>query len=668
MKPLNESQRAVATHPAEGILLVEALAGSGKSTTLRQRVPYLLRARDSEKGFGSAPGGNALFAMLQQAETSAAGKVLVLAYGRAIADELAAHFKNDLSADDCRRVAATTCHGQALSMVYKFRMHTPVPAGVKIDLVPNWKLLQALADLPDIEAAKFKKAALSGLLNLEAIANARGVDLETAWPRLRQEVKKNISESGLTPEEAMTWVPKLRAHRMRLGLITHDDTIPLVNQMPLSVFKSLGFTDIIVDELQDLNYQQRQLVFKLMADAKSFTGCGDSRQCIATFQGSDPRIFDQMREQYQGRTVTTRYLTNNYRCSEPILHVANQVLAKELACEHQLVGTGATGPAVEVHTNGADSLIECLHQREASGEAWKDMAVLYRFHAHAPELELALAASGIPYVLTGASFFELPEVQDMICYLELLYRPKPEYAYWRRIIDHVQGLGSYAAERAWEDLGNPLTDCSRVPKGISRPEMRQAWAGYQSRARSIQDVAGRPCDVVYRLKELLTSYWGERYGDNPDKLADKLDLVDAFVTWVENFGGYATGLDVLLAIDAYEKGNRQKDPDADGVRLGTLHGAKGREWPSVIIYNVGDGSFPGRANTDEERATEWRLVYVGLTRAKRYLALVCKDAATAATSSVARYVPNYAATVQSMLEFGAGSEQDFDHYLDLDAA
>jgi superfamily I DNA/RNA helicase len=649
---LNPLQRAVALHPPDGILLVEALAGSGKTRSLRARIQHVLRVRETDQSFGAATGsgrGNPLFAMLQQQQAEAgAGKILVLAYGKAIADEIGGFMDAELSADDRKRVLVKTSHGMATSMLYKYRGHTPLAPGVKIDLVPQWKLLQALADHRPVEDAGLKRVQLAGILSMEAIASARGIPAIEAYPRVHYQTRKLMD---MDPEDAVQWIPILRAFRMKTGMLTHDDTIPLANAMPSSAFKALGFTDVIVDELQDLNFQQRQLVFNLMAGAKSFTGLGDSYQAIATFQGSDPRIFQHMRDQYASRGVTTLHLTNNYRCTEAILHVANQVLTRELGSEHQLVGNQKLGPAVEVHTNGTESLIGCLRQREASGEDWKHMAVLYRFHKHAPEVEMALATSGIPYVLTGASFFEQPEVQDMLSYFELLYRPKPEYAYWRRIIDHYQGLGSYTAQTAWDQLGgNPLLNFrKRVPTSLGKHGMRETWARFQNLAGLLQQ-AKTPAEAVKTLRQELGNYWGDRCADNPEKLVEKLDMADGFVDWVVKFGSHASGLDVLLAVDAYDQGNRKRDPDADAVQLSTCHASKGREFETVVLYNIGAGSFPAPANTDEDKLAEQRLMYVGLTRAKRFLALVAKSEADAASARVCTYVPNYQAMASAMLE------------------
>lgn len=656
--PLNAEQRAAAEHPPTGVLLVEALAGTGKTRTIRARIPHILRFRDGQKSFGAAPGGNALFAMLAAAKSNAS-KILVLAYGNAVAAEITHLLDGELPADDRKRVFVKTFHGQALSMIYKFRGYTGLAPGVKIDIVPTWKLLQALADWEPVIEAKLKRGQLSGLLGLEAFAHARGMTAEEAYPRVRQNQRQLMA---MPVEDAVVWVPRLREFRLATGLITHDDTLPMANAMPSHCFQSLEFSDVIADELQDLNYQQRRLVFNLMAHATGFTGVGDPLQTVHEWQGSDPLIFKFFQSEYASRQPVTKHLTNNYRCAEPILAIANQVLSRDLASAFQLQGTGKLGPAVELYPTGKVGLIEFLRQREASGEAWKDMAVLYRTHKQAPELEMALAESGIPYILIGNSFFEQPEVMDMLAYFHLLYHPKPEYAYWRRVIDHCPGIGSYTAQAAWEQLGNPLIDYKRVPASVSSYKLREAWKVYQERAYQINLQAAWPENVAKVLKEQLLDYWGDRYGDNPDKFEDKLEIVNAFLAWIEKFEGRATGLDILLAVEAYEKGNRKKDPDADAVQLLTAHTAKGREWPTVALWNIGEGTFPQRAGTDAERAAENRLMYVALTRAKRALGLISQSLAEAWTANVVHYLPNTQAIAQQMLDLSAFD--GLDNYLD----
>jgi DNA helicase-2/ATP-dependent DNA helicase PcrA len=629
-KQLNDEQNAAAYAPPKGILLIKALAGSGKTRVLRFRVPYILSYRDERF----------------QRES----KVLVMAFGKDVASEIKDHFNESLESKMRTRVDVRTFHSIAAVMLGKFKIHTPLASCSKFEFLKLSEIAQASKDyVYEERRVQMDIKNIRLLITLDGYATNRNMSVASSMDFLPQEAKRSLN---MTPIEAQAWIKILKDFRYSNGFLTFDDLLPLANNLPANCFRALNFSDVMADELQDLNYQQRQLVFNFMRFAKSFTGVGDSCQSIFGFSGSDARIFENMLTEYPDATVLE--LKTNYRCSEPILHVANRILEQDIKTPMKLVGLGRLGNSPAVYTNGAIGLIQWLRMRQASGEKWKDMAILYRTKAQAPELEMCLANAKIPYVLSDLSFFEQAEIQDMLSYFKVFFDPKPDFHEWRRIINHYQGLGATFAKDIWKlSSENPTTYNFRqnpMPHCVRGEEGKSSYAKLTSDFEKLRSTLNDPVKFAMELKECLLDFWLRIYSVDMFSLKQRMECTDAFISWVASFGENVRGWDILVAVDRYEKGNRYEDPDADAVRVTTAHKSKGREWNNVALWNVGKGTFPIKTRSKEEEDEENRLLYVSATRAKQCLAIICPNESAALGSTIASYCPNTEVLASAMLK------------------
>lgn len=627
---LNEEQNAAAYAPPKGVLLIKALAGSGKTRVLRYRVPHILSYRDSRFERDS--------------------KILVMAFGKDVAAEIKSHFDSSLEGRNRSRVEVRTFHSVAALMIGKFKAHTPLAHCPKFEFVKLSELSQASKDyIYEHRAVQMDIKNVRILLTLDGYAMSRDIDVSEAMDYMPKEARNSL---GMTPIEATAWIKILKDFRYEKGFLMFDDLLPLANSLPLNCFRALHFSDVMADELQDLNYQQRQLVFNFMKFAKSFTGVGDACQSIFGFAGSDARIFENMLRQYPDANVLM--LRTNYRCSDPILDVANQILERDIKTDMRLTGLNRVGPAPMVYTNGAQGLIQWLRMRQASGERWKDMAVLYRTKAQAPELEMALANAKIPYVLSDLSFFEQAEIHDMLSYFKIMYDPKPDFHEWRRIVGHQEHLGVAFAKEIWSYSHERPFDyrfrTTPVPHCVRGAEAKKSYGTLTDNVEELVASAADPVKFAMKLKDVLTDFWLRTYSVDFYLLEQRMECVSAFISWVASFGEGVTGWDILAAIERYEKGNRYEDPEADAVRVTTAHKSKGREWENVALWNVGQGTFPIKTRSPEEQDEENRLLYVSATRAKRCLAIICANDAAAASSTIAAYCPNTEVLADAMFK------------------
>jgi len=269
------------------------------------------------------------------------------------------------------------------------------------------------------------------------------------------------------------------------------------------------------------------------------------------------------------------------------------------------------------------------------GVPLSEMAVLYRSHFHALELQLELTRRGIPYdVRSGMRFFEQAHIKDVTAYLRLLINPRDELA-WKRVIKLIPKVGNATAARVWERLayaGEPLAlvrsddFVGSLPRGVV--------AGWRDFSQLIRELT-MPETIDSPAKQIeliLASGYQEYLQDNYENaeareedlrqlanFAGRFETTESFLSELalintERFSppGATVGEDVFMGGDEDER-----------LTLSSIHQAKGLEWRVGFLIWAADGRFPSsRSLRDAEgEEEERRLFYVALTRAKDELSV-----------------------------------------------
>jgi DNA helicase II / ATP-dependent DNA helicase PcrA len=315
-----------------------------------------------------------------------------------------------------------------------------------------------------------------------------------------------------------------------------------------------------VDEYQDTNPLSERLLELWLGDSRDLAVVGDPDQTIYTFTGATPDFLLDFAQRHAGaRTVT---LADNYRSSPQILEFANRLVGG--GARGELRATKPAGPPPAVH-RFADSeaelreIVAWVRAVTAAGVAATQTAVLVRINAQMPPIEDALTRAGVAFTVRGQAFFDRREIRDA---RQLLRRSSPE---------EVGPALAAAVEKLFvERLG--LDDVA-------------ADAGREGRER-----------------------------------AASLELLLGIV---EDLAAKDPGLTAGNVLDELERRQAAESAGAtEGVNLLTYHRAKGLEWDAVYLPALDEGMLPIRqAKEDEEVAEERRLLYVGITRARRFLAL-----------------------------------------------
>ncbi len=270
------------------------------------------------------------------------------------------------------------------------------------------------------------------------------------------------------------------------------------------------------------------------------------------------------------------------------------------------------------------------------GVDMNQMAVLYRSHFHALELQLELTRRNIPFSITsGIRFFEQAHIKDMVAHLKLLTNPRDELAF-KRIVELLPGIGAKGADKLWVDFNSREKIAPPKPEGARLAPILQgisvgipkktavAWAQFTATVSQLETkpVAGNTGKMIRLILEAgYEDYLKEKYANFRSRLED-LSQLAIFAQQFHDPGEFLAQLALLTNVEA--ESDRPSSNDTEQVRLSTIHQAKGLEFDVVFIIMLCDGLFPSARSLDssDDEEEERRLFYVAITRARNELYLL----------------------------------------------
>ncbi len=393
------------------------------------------------------------------------------------------------------------------------------------------------------------------------------------------------------------------------------------------------FMHVLVDEYQDTNHAQYRIIKHLAGGHGNICVVGDDDQSIYGWRGADLRNILDFERDFPGANIVR--LEQNYRSTQSILTVANEVIAHNSARKEKRLRTERDGGnpvvVVQVSDERAEAAWAVDEIRTRLGiRRLEDFVVLYRTNAQSRPFEDALRRAKLPYrIVGGVRFYDRREIRDVLAYLLLAVNPADEAAFARSVSWPRRGVGSVTLERlrsAASELGIPL-----LAAADQAPDLNLPSAG----ARALHDFAAgilalaelaEHATAEEVLREAIRSFGFvaalEDEEDGADRIANLTELLAAAAAFnpldVEDGAKDATDLELYLQSAALRTDLDDVDDSESAVTLMTLHSAKGLEYPVVFIVGLEDGLFPlSRAmETDEGLEEERRLFYVGITRAE----------------------------------------------------
>jgi len=277
------------------------------------------------------------------------------------------------------------------------------------------------------------------------------------------------------------------------------------------------------------------------------------------------------------------------------------------------------------------------------------IAVLYRSHFHALELQLELTRRQIPFSITsGIRYFEQAHLKDVIAWLKFVLNPRDELAF-KRLVQLLPGIGPKGAEKLWQafttQYAKDITDRSEAraalrvgpaaPGGSAIATALQACApavpkkaliGWAQFATTVSQLEAKPVKGnASKMIQLVVEAGYEDYlKETHDNFRSRLDDLQQLAIFSGQFASledFLTQLALLTNLEAEE--DRPARDDHERLRLSTIHQAKGLEFDAVFVIMLCDGLFPLNrvleSKNQEAEEEERRLFYVAITRARNEL-------------------------------------------------
>ncbi len=598
---LNAPQREAVTH-GEGPLLVLAGAGSGKTRVLTYRIAHLLAEKQAE------PDEITAVTFTNKAAGEMKERVRLLAGLGAV--------------NNARRSFVGTFHRWALEILRRYPADAGLPSRFSI-----------------IDSDE-QKAVMNRCLKLESI------DSKEYAPRMVLSVISehvNRGQSRTQYEQAASStanhvIARLWRRYSQIktegGAVDFDDMLSLTLKM-LRAKDGIRRTVqrraryLLVDEFQDTNTLQMNLLKLIVNDNSNITAVGDEDQSIYGWRGAEIENILSFEKYFPGAKVVK--LEQNYRSTKAILAVSGALIDKN---QHRrgkrLFSEGHQGDAVRLFIAEDDrrEASWVVDQLEAVQGSYRlgDMAVLFRTNAQTRPFEEELTRRRISYrVIGGLRFWQRAEVKDALAYLRLVISDDDVLAFERIINVPARGIGKVTVDalRAHSEAsGQNLPAAARTLPETLTNRARIALERFfklldDAREQREQLRAGDFIGWLLEASGLLLMY----DGDIDEKIAKRENL-QQFAAAIAEADAQGQSLEELLDSVALMSDTDTKT-SADAISLMTLHSAKGLEFDVVMLAGLEDGLLPHASSRDSETGLEEerRLAYVGITRAKKVLAL-----------------------------------------------
>lgn len=608
---LNAEQREAVFH-TEGPLLILAGAGSGKTRVLTHRIAYLIE----EKGINP-------------------WNILAITFTNKAAGEMRERV-DDIVGFGSESIWVSTFHSTCVRILRRHIDRLGYDNNFTIyDSDDQKTLMKDVCKLLQIDTKTYRERTI-----LSAISSAKDEMVTPEEYELNAYgdfSKKKIAEAYKEYER------QLKAN----NALDFDDllvkTVQLFQTQPeILEYYQDRFRYIMVDEYQDTNTVQFKLISLLAAKYKNLCVVGDDDQSIYKFRGANIQNILSFEKEFEDTKVIK--LEQNYRSTSTILDAANAVIKNNVGRKAKSLWTeNGEGEKIQFRQfdtayDEAEYIVGDIRERVDNGKAaYCDHAVLYRTNAQSRLFEEKMITANIPYkIVGGVNFYARKEIKDLLAYLKTIDNGKDDLAVRRIINVPKRGIGlttvnriTEAAQQRGISFYEALCSADLVPglgRSISKLESFAAMIEYfrkEAEHLSISEL----------MEEILTEtgYVEELKAEGEEEAEARLQNIDEFLNKIAAYeesceeelptlSGFLEEVALVADIDSL-------DEESDYVVLMTLHSAKGLEFPYVYLAGMEDGIFPSymtiTADDPTEIEEERRLCYVGITRAKKELAMTC---------------------------------------------
>ena len=593
---LNPAQLEAVTAP-DGPVLVIAGAGSGKTRTIVHRLAWL-----AEQGVP-------------------ASDMLLLTFTRKASREMLLR-ATDLLGYSIGGVHGGTFHSFAFSVLRQYR---PAWAEGPVTVMDSADSASAIQQCKErLKVGKGDRSFPKTQTIIGLLSKARNKEISIG------DVLQRDAQHLLPHADALESIGEAyRGYRRQHGLLDYDDLLfeleDLLKGDPEAGREGLAerfrerYRYIMVDEYQDTNRVQARLVRLLAGEAGNVMAVGDDAQSIYAFRGADVRNILDFPKLFPGTRVIR--LEENYRSTQPVLDVANAVLAPASeGFRKNLFTTKENTPKTPrvrlvrpmsdlTQANVVAARVEELLDRYQA----KEIAVLFRAGYQSYHLEVALSKRGIKFrKYGGLRYAEAVHVKDVVAFGRLAINPL-DMPSFERVAGLSKGVGTKTAEKIYHvaaqgDFDALRKACTKYPDLWSDMLLLDKLREHNLTPAALIEMVIE--HYTPRLQAIFPDDWPRRQ----QGLSELAHIASAY-TDLEQFVAD-------LSLETPEDDADEFD-EAGRVVLSTIHSSKGLEWDAVILLDLVEDRFPSRHALvrPEDFEEERRLMYVACTRAREDLEL-----------------------------------------------
>ncbi len=608
---MNEAQKAAVLH-GEGPAFVAAGPGSGKTTVIVRRLLYLIQERQVPP---------------QQ--------ILVITFTKEAALTMQKRFYEEAQAFGMSRmqskgfVSFGTFHSFFYHIIKSIKKYSEYQL---ITQQEQYRIGKAV--LQKFSQEEVTETDMNHFLTKLSFYKNTG-ELSTEYSVTKSPKKETITNTDEENVRFLQFMEQYETAKTQYKKMDFDDMLYLCKKemesdSGLRKTWQKRFSYILIDEYQDINPIQREIIQLLVVAPYNLFVVGDDDQAIYGFRGSEADVFQKFIKDYPN--AAQRKLVENYRCGETIVKASRSLIEhNDNRVAKELVSTDKNSAKGQIRALGAISTKACYEKlalclKEKPIEELQEEAVLFRTNSAMQMFATVLSGQHIPFVLR----------EKMRCiYDHFLMRDLEDYflaaSGCRERVVFLRLFQRLHVPLGREGLREQQVDLAQVKAfyGSGFYENRQAVLAIESLERHLERLAGmRPGLGIHYILHAM-----DYQGYLLRKAANSKELTQEWNQMLEWFREDASGFPDFTSwklhqeLYAKELAKEQETSPKEkvGIRLLTMHAAKGLEFRKVYIMNLNEGTIPqirrGEVITQRRLEEERRLFYVGLTRAKEAVEL-----------------------------------------------
>ncbi|HSU27217.1 MAG TPA: UvrD-helicase domain-containing protein [Chitinophagaceae bacterium] len=613
---LNEAQQKAVQH-INGPLMIVAGAGSGKTKVLTTRIAHLM-----------AQGVDSFH-------------ILALTFTNKAAKEMKERIGSILGNQEAKNLYIGTFHSVFARILRREAPRLGYPADFTIyDTDDAKSVVKTVINELDLDDKHYKPNTVYNRISAAKNALVGPEEYVQDFAIQQEDMRSNRPAIGKIYDAYYK-------RCFKNGAMDFDDLLyqmyRLLTLFPEALVKyQTKFRYVLIDEYQDTNPAQYEIIKLLAAQHENICVVGDDAQSIYSFRGATIQNILQFQKDYEDVEVIK--LEQNYRSTQNILSVANEVIRNNKTQIPKALWTeNVTGEKINVVRTMTDNeegkfVADAIQEQKLRNHYYnRDFAILYRTNAQSRAFEEALRRMGIPYVIYGGiSFYQRKEIKDFLAYLRVVVNPKDEESLKRIINFPARGIGKTTIDKtilmANENNISMWDVLERAAEFKFKAGTLESISNFVTMIRSFMSMISKQNAYelafhVGKQTNIVKELFNDKSTEGVNRFENIQELLNSIKEWIEtplneedgevgdkSLAGYLQQITLLTDAD-------EKDPDADMVKVMTIHSAKGLEFPCVFVAGLEEMLFPNgmSVNTREELEEERRLFYVAITRAKSRL-------------------------------------------------